>query len=51
MQLINITFHPEQFRNFPKHFYIYPETTLALICIKCVTLWVQEYADMISINN
>jgi hypothetical protein len=51
MQLINITFHPEQFCNFSKHFYIYPKTTLALISVKCVTLRVRECVDIISINN
>jgi hypothetical protein len=30
---------------------INPKTTLALMSIKCVTLRVREYADMISINN
>jgi hypothetical protein len=51
MQLINITFHSEQFRNFPKQFHMYPETTLALMHVKCVTLRVRECTDMISINN
>jgi hypothetical protein len=44
-------FHPKQFRNSSKRFHTYPETTLASICVKCVTLRVRECVDMISINN
>jgi hypothetical protein len=51
MQLINIIFPLGTITKLYENFPTYPETTLALMHVKCVTLQVRECADMISINN